>query len=464
MRRHARLRVLGAGMILAIVSTAVVGLGSQSAGASVVSQCGPAIAGSPLATVGEGVHENNTALPLFQERMNLTLASALSVDITPTGTYPTKYSSVAQLNPSNIGAGTAVDSYFVYSDPVGKPTTPVHYSTTLTFSTPILGLIVQDATLGASDGSVGAPGTTYSTAPFRGLELGTNPIGADSVELVSPNSLYLSLNTSVDVDEVRVITAATEPGAFNGTAPQYTEVAADGGIFNFGSQFFGSMGGTRLNQPMVGGASACGTPGYWTVASDGGIFAFGGAGFFGSTGGIALTKPVVGMAPTPDGLGYWLAASDGGVFAFGDAGFHGSMHGVPLNQPVVGMAGDTRGTGYWLVASDGGIFSFGTAGFFGSTGAIALNKPIVAMAPTPDGLGYWLVASDGGVFAFGDAGFFGSMGGVRINQPVVGMKPTVDGGGYWLFAADGGVFAFGDAAFLGSMGGTRLNQPVVGGF
>jgi hypothetical protein len=60
------------------------------------------------------------------------------------------------------------------------------------------------------------------------------------------------------------------------------------------------------------------------VAADGGIFTFGSAGFFGSAGSLALNAPVVSMAPTPDGKGYTLAASDGGIFTYGDAKFYGS--------------------------------------------------------------------------------------------------------------------------------------------
>ncbi len=165
-------------------------------------------------------------------------------------------------------------------------------------------------------------------------------------------------------------------------------------------------------------------PGYWLVASDGGIFAFGHAGFYGSTGGTNLNQPIVGMAATPDDSGYWLVASDGGVFAFGDAGFYGSTGALTLNRPIVGMARTPDGAGYWLVASDGGIFAFGDAGFYGSTGGLVLNKPIVGMAPTPDGRGYWLVASDGGIFAFGTAPFYGSTGGDALNEPMVEMAPT----------------------------------------
>ena len=73
------------------------------------------------------------------------------------------------------------------------------------------------------------------------------------------------------------------------------------------------------NSPFVSPSS-----GYWLAASDGGIFAFGDAAFYGSTGGTHLNQPIVGMTTTPDGGGYWLVASDGGIFAFGDATFYGS--------------------------------------------------------------------------------------------------------------------------------------------
>jgi hypothetical protein len=178
----------------------------------------------------------------------------------------------------------------------------------------------------------------------------------------------------------------------------------------------------RLIDPTVGDVSASG--GYWTVATDGGIFTFGDAGFYGSTGGMRLNQPIVGMAPTPSGDGYWLVARDGGIFTFGDAGFYGSTGGMRLNQPIVGMAPTPSGDGYWLVATDGGVFTFGDASFYGSTGGVRLNQPIVGMAPTTSGDGYSLVARDGGIFTFGNAPFKGSTGGARLNAPVVGMAGT----------------------------------------
>jgi hypothetical protein len=241
----------------------------------------------------------------------------------------------------------------------------------------------------------------------------------------------------------------------------YRLYASDGGVFDYGDAgYYGSLGGIKLNKPIVGAATDNLGLGYWMVASDGGVFTFGDAGFYGSTGGIALNKPIVGMAADPHTGGYWLVASDGGIFSF-NAPFFGSTGGIKLNQPIVGMAVTPDGGGYWLVASDGGIFSFGDAKFFGSTGGIGLNQPVVGMAPTLDGRGYWLVASDGGIFSFGDAAFFGSTGGIRLNKPVVGMFSTPDSLGYVLVASDGGIFTYGDGRFYGSTGGIQLNEPVV---
>jgi len=243
----------------------------------------------------------------------------------------------------------------------------------------------------------------------------------------------------------------------------YWSVASDGGVFAFGAApFLGSMGGKKLNSPMVGMAPTPSGKGYWLVAADGGVFSFGDATFAGSTGALKLNRPVVGIAPTPTGKGYWLVASDGGVFAFGDALFTGSTGGKPLNRPIVGLSATSTGKGYWMVASDGGVFAFGDALFRGSTGGTPLNRPIVGMSATPGRSGYWLVASDGGVFAFGDARFLGSTGAIRLNSPVVGISTNSTGTGYRLVAADGGIFAFGDVPFLGSTGAIKLNAPVVG--
>jgi hypothetical protein len=269
---------------------------------------------------------------------------------------------------------------------------------------------------------------------------------------VSPCSSFGNVTNSV-LNPPEVI--FNNPGQFVGLAATagnlgYWLVAQGGGVNPFGNaQNLGMPFGLV---PTVGVAAAS-AGGYWTAGSDGGVFSFG-APFFGSMGGTPLNAPVVGIASTPDHGGYWLVASDGGVFSFGDAQFFGSVPGAlppgaSLNEPIVGIASSPDGHGYWMVASDGGVFAFGDALFAGSMGGVHLNKPVVGMAGNGLG-GYWLVASDGGVFSFGGATFFGSTGALVLNSPVTGMAASADGQGYWMVSGDGGVFAFGDAPFLGS--------------
>ena len=76
-------------------------------------------------------------------------------------------------------------------------------------------------------------------------------------------------------------------------------------------------------------------------------------------GGTRLNQPVIGMASSADGDGYYMVSSDGGVFSFGDAHFHGSTGGIHLNAPIVGIATDAASGGYWLAAADGGLFAEG---------------------------------------------------------------------------------------------------------
>ena len=248
--------------------------------------------------------------------------------------------------------------------------------------------------------------------------------------------------------------------------PGYRFVASDGGIFDYGAPFLGSMGGTVLNKPIVGMAVMPGGDGYDLVATDGGIFNFGSAQFYGSTGNIHLNAPIVGMAMTADGAGYWLVASDGGIFSYGDAQFYGSTGAIHLNKPIVGMAATPDGKGYWLVATDGGIFNYGDATFMGSAGSLPLNKPVVGMTAPVSGLGYYLVASDGGIFSYPTPGglpFFGSTGSIKLNKPIVGMTAVANG--YYLTGSDGGIFSFpttNGPPFLGSTGSIVLNQPIVG--
>ena len=151
------------------------------------------------------------------------------------------------------------------------------------------------------------------------------------------------------------------------------------------------IAGISLNAPVVGAATGNQQAGYWLATADGGVltvtepsaswcgrcFA---PSFYGSMGGQRLNSPIVGIVSTVDGDGYWLVAADGGVFSFGDAGFYGSMAGHHLNAPAVGI--HSSGDGYSLVAADGGIFAFGGARFEGSAVGL-VHAPVFGMILAP---------------------------------------------------------------------------------
>jgi hypothetical protein len=254
----------------------------------------------------------------------------------------------------------------------------------------------------------------------------------------------------------------------------YWLVGSDGGIFSFGSaQFYGSMGATHLQRPVVGIVPTRNRGGYWLDASDGGVFSFGDTQFYGSIPGLglhpagsglpnALNAPVVGMVRSHDQGGYFMVASDGGVFAFGDAHFAGSCPGIGgCAGAAVAVMPDASGNGYWLITQSGNVYTFGDAPYLGGPGL--QSSPITSAVPTPSGHGYWILDANGQVFAYGDATSMGntppgSTGGLN---PASAIFATSDGGGYWVSDALGKVFTFGDAPNDGDMSGTHLNGSII---
>jgi hypothetical protein len=59
--------------------------------------------------------------------------------------------------------------------------------------------------------------------------------------------------------------------------------------------------------------------GFYLIAADGGVFAFGSADFHGSLGSVRLNSPIVDIAPLPSGRGYRMLGADDGIFSFGAA-------------------------------------------------------------------------------------------------------------------------------------------------
>jgi hypothetical protein len=174
-----------------------------TANADLISSAGQVSVIAPPADVRVNLGiQSDTQSFFFTEQRNFILPSAVNVNITSAGTY----TSNASLTPGTIAASTAVDSYYLHTDPV---TTTNHlYVGSVTFNTQILGVIVLDALFNASNGTLGHTGTLYS-ASGQGLELGS-PTDAVTVTIVG-NTLSFDFATSTAADDIRIITAASVP-------------------------------------------------------------------------------------------------------------------------------------------------------------------------------------------------------------------------------------------------------------
>lgn len=116
--------------------------------------------------------------------------------------------------------------------------------------------------------------------------------------------------------------------------------------------------------------------GYSLSGADGRVFALGSATFHGSMGGTLLNQPVVGIIATTDGKGYWEVATDGSVASLSDADQVGSLPGIGITvDDVVGITGVAGAAGPILpgVAPSSGPSAGGTSvtltgiGFTGAT-------------------------------------------------------------------------------------------------
>jgi len=289
--------------------------------------------------------------------------------------------------------------------------------------------------------------TDSAQPPINGTVVAIAATGPNGLLFAASNGQIEANGTATvygQVPSVRtpVVGMASLPGGSG-----YYVVTQGGHVYNFGSAPFNGdtytygitgLGGSKpLNAPIVGMATTPHGHGYWLVAADGGVFNFGSAKFYGSTysygitglgGSKPLNAPITAIVPTPNGQGYWLVAKDGGVFDFGNAHFYGSTYTLgitglisgakPLGGPIVGATATPNGGGYYLVGDDGGVFDFGDAHFDGSTyskgytglgGTNPLPAPVASIAPDPNGTGYWAVTQAGQVFSFGGAA---SMSGV----------------------------------------------------
>ncbi len=169
---------------------------------------------SPPGSVEEGNLQSDTNIFWFFEGQT-TLGKNINVDITIPGTY----TAGSALTGDTIFAGETVNSYLLHFDPASNAPSGNTAIGILSFPYPILGIVVLDSSLDATDPILGASGTAYPTGQeWRGLELEpvTNPdffiFDVDSITgLGGVAGILFAKN--VGIDQVRVITAVPIPAS-----------------------------------------------------------------------------------------------------------------------------------------------------------------------------------------------------------------------------------------------------------
>jgi hypothetical protein len=155
---------------------------------------------APPPSVQKGADQSSTTAIIFQERSGFTLPSNVAVDVTAPGTSNSGNGYTP--SPGTVALGTSVDVWFIHSDPPGNVST--NYVGTVTFDTPILGIIDTIPGLNDTDASLGHPGTSYPTG------LANRALETPDTLTLSANDRTISFNftTSSAVDEVRILVAA----------------------------------------------------------------------------------------------------------------------------------------------------------------------------------------------------------------------------------------------------------------
>ncbi len=204
-------------------------------------------------SVQQGALESDTQIRFFSERRGVALSNGVGVDANAPGTY----SSLAALTPGTVSAGTIVDSYYLHADPVGVGSVVQLQAGSVTFSTDVLGLIVLDPGLTASDAALGAPGTLYPPGG-RALEVG-NPTDT-AILSADRRTVTLHLSNTGATDDVRVITAANPNASFGQiTSAPFSAAAGTGFITTVaGSTWTFPSGATPTTAPLGLGADFTG--------------------------------------------------------------------------------------------------------------------------------------------------------------------------------------------------------------
>jgi hypothetical protein len=187
-----------------------------AARAAIIGTSGAVVMIAPPPSVRTSMLESDTEIRAFNEQQNITLNTNISADITVPGVSPS--ASSQNFSPGMIASGTKVSSYLAHFDAVGNRTSnPAPLSGSITFDTDVIGLIVLSQAQNNTDAYPGLTSVSYpQQEPSRGLEIVVGGVGQDSNDEITLSAdrrtVFLNLRTGMVQDEVRIITAAPEPG------------------------------------------------------------------------------------------------------------------------------------------------------------------------------------------------------------------------------------------------------------
>ena len=154
--------------------------------------------------------ESNSTILGFAEQQGVVVPS-LTVAISTPGVWIC----CSGLPGGTIDAGTTVNSYLLYASPSSDLNgTYTDFTGSISFSPgeKIVGIILEYQQLNATDGLLGAPGTTYPplSDTTAGLEKGDEVIIGPNAE-----SVYVNLHiVAGNIDMIRILTTTPEPADF----------------------------------------------------------------------------------------------------------------------------------------------------------------------------------------------------------------------------------------------------------
>ena len=189
-----RTNLIVAGMSLCLMA--------HQSSADIVSVGGNGLLISPPMSLDVGVVDSHTTIFAINERQGIALPYDLAVD----ASGPGYFGSPLDLNGGVIAAGTLISSHLIHMD----TDLDVHglVEASFTFDEPILGIIIAPKRLNETDVDLGFATTLYPIVDYRGPELKS----LDRVALGEDgHSIWVRLQQTTEVDEIRVITAASVP-------------------------------------------------------------------------------------------------------------------------------------------------------------------------------------------------------------------------------------------------------------